>query len=502
MELRRYWAVMLEWWWLILLGPLMTASMTFLISRSLTEEYQASTILRIRERQSSASANYSDLLLSERLAGTYAQLIKTRPILDEVSQSFDPPISENSLRAAIAVALIPNSQLLRITIIQSDPALARDIANRLAEVFIAQNRNGQLEELARLQSAMASRGLSNTQEIVSAQTIALDSLTVAEPATVPDSPVRPRVFLNTLLAALVGLIVALGLAFLLDYLDDTVKTPEDMEAIPLVALGTVMRFPRSNGQDTRRSLMINDRSHISEAYRVLRTNIQFASMDKQLSTLLVTSASPLEGKTTTAANLAVAFAQAGKRVIVVDTDLRRPALHHHFNLTNDQGITNLLMSDTTDVEPYLKPTEVENLRVLTTGVRPPNPAELLGSARMSAVINHLKAVADIVLFDSPPVFAVADSSILSSLLDGVVLVLDTNKTRTRALIRVKETLAKGKATILGGVLNKLSRGGRSGYGYYYYYYYHYYSEDGVKKRRTGKRRDKAKDKDVSKPLSS
>jgi len=195
----------------------------------------------------------------------------------------------------------------------------------------------------------------------------------------------------------------------------------------------------------------NPRSPISEAYRALRTNIQFSSIDRSLHSLLVTSTSPEEGKSTVLANLAVTFAEAGSQVILVDADLRRPSLHVLFGLSNQVGLTTAVLDDGGALP--IQDTPVPNLRLLTSGPLPPNPAELLGSQRMDRIIEGLRAMADYVLFDSPPIVAVTDAAVLGRRLDGVLLVVDAGKTKRDHARRAKALLEKVNAHLLGVVLN-------------------------------------------------
>ncbi len=226
--------------------------------------------------------------------------------------------------------------------------------------------------------------------------------------------------------------------------------------------------------------MKHPRSIIAEAYRILRTNIQFSAIDKPLKSIVVSSPNPMEGKSVTIANLAVVMAQAGARVVIVDSDLRRPVIHKIFNLPNTEGLTSVLLQDRPLADGYLQSTEVENLQVLTTGPLPPNPSELLSSQKMTDLIENLKEEADVVLLDSPPSLPVTDAAVLSSKTDGTLLVTDAGTTRRGAARRAKEDLMRVGANILGVVLNKFSVRGASSY---YYYYYYYYSRDGDGRRR-------------------
>jgi non-specific protein-tyrosine kinase len=205
------------------------------------------------------------------------------------------------------------------------------------------------------------------------------------------------------------------------------------------------------------------RSPAAEAYRTLRTNIQFSSLDMPLRTLLVTSTAPDEGKSTTLANLAVTIAQAEQRVILVDCDLHRPGLHALFNLSNEQGLTNAILNQEDAALP-VQPTPVAGLSLLASGPLPPRPADLLGSRRMEAVIERLKSEADMILFDTPPVTAVTDAAVLATRLDGVLLVLQAGKTRRDRAREARRLLEKVKANIIGVVLNNARL--ETGYGYY------------------------------------
>lgn len=209
----------------------------------------------------------------------------------------------------------------------------------------------------------------------------------------------------------------------------------------------------------------NPRSPISEAFRTLRTNLEFTSLDKPIRSMVVTSASPEEGKSTTLANLAVTIAQAGKKVILVDCDLRRPSLHQIFDARNTPGFTDMMRDDALMNQPPLQETAVSNLSLLPSGTIPPNPAELLASRRMSDVIAALQQRAEIVLFDAPPVIAVTDAAVLSSKVDAVLLVVSAGKTKREHAKKAKALLDKVNAHLIGTVLNNV-KGEASLYQYY------------------------------------
>ena len=216
---------------------------------------------------------------------------------------------------------------------------------------------------------------------------------------------------------------------------------------------------------------LDPKSPVAEAFRTLRTNLQFSALDRELRTLLVTSAGPGEGKSTITLNLAIAITQSGKEVILVDADLRKPVIHKLFGLRNEIGLTNILVHG--PAEEALQETAVPNLKVVTSGPIPPNPAEMLASGMMDKVRDFLKERAEMVLFDCPPVVAVTDAAVLSRKVDGVLLVVQLGAVEREAARQAKALLENVDAPLLGVVINNVAESS----GYYYYYYYYYTSDD-------------------------
>lgn len=211
--------------------------------------------------------------------------------------------------------------------------------------------------------------------------------------------------------------------------------------------------------------MTSPKSPIAEQFRTIRTNIQFSSIDQELQTIIVTSSGPAEGKSTTTANLAVVFAQQGKRVLLIDSDLRKPTVHYTFRLENHVGLSNVLTRQST-LQEAVKETAQEKLWVLSSGPIPPNPSELLGSKGMQVLLEQAKEEYDVIILDTPPVLAVTDAQVLSNIADGVVLVVSSGKTETESAKKAKELLDSAKAKILGVVLNNKKAEDSQ---YYYYY---------------------------------
>jgi non-specific protein-tyrosine kinase len=283
---------------------------------------------------------------------------------------------------------------------------------------------------------------------------------------------------TVLLAAASGLLLAVGGIVLIEFLDDTVKSTDEMNQLTgLSVLGAISRIPGSASDE--KLLQLDETSFpILEAYRTLRTNLLVSSVDKPIQTLVVTSPVPRDGKSTTVANLGVIMAQAGKSVILVDADLRRSALHKLFQAPNRKGLTNVLLQSEPALDGWLQETGIDNLRLLSSGPLPPNPPELLGSQKMHRLFEHLTQEADLIIFDSPPLLAVTDATVLSMMADGVLVIADAEKTRRGALKEAVQNLQQAGANILGAVLNRVPLRG-SEYGYYRYDYY------GHRKRRRG-----------------
>jgi capsular exopolysaccharide synthesis family protein len=237
----------------------------------------------------------------------------------------------------------------------------------------------------------------------------------------------------------------------------------------------------------------NPRSPITESYRMLRTNIQYSSLDKPIKSLVITSSGPSEGKTITTANLAVVMAQAGSKVLVIDADLRRPAIHKVFGVNNRFGLTNILAENKL-FEEVVQKDGIENLDLLTSGPIPPNPAELLGSKKFENFLSYVRERYDYVIIDTPPCGSITDAAIVGRIVDGVILVASAGEVEIEAIQHAKENLQKVNANIIGVVLNKVNKQTSGYYYYYYYYYYHYQDDSGeIIKKKKGERRKKRKE---------
>jgi tyrosine-protein kinase len=298
-----------------------------------------------------------------------------------------------------------------------------------------------------------------------------------ERASLPEAPIRPRPLVNTALAALLGLMLAAGTVYTSEYLDDTLKTPEDVErALGLPVLGFVAEMQFKNQNVEAPYVSQEPRSPVSEAFRSLRTNLEFASVEEPIHTLLVTSPGPDEGKSTVAVNLAVILAISGKRVVLLDADMRRPKVHSFFGMPNRDGLSNLFRNPAlVHSVGRIKP-DLPNLRVITSGSLPPNPAELLGSRKMDQILAELCKLADVVVIDTPPSI-VADAQILAGKVDAILFVIWPGKTTSERARACLELFKRAGARVIGTVLNRIPRNRG-----FYYGGYEYYSPDSDSKR--------------------
>lgn len=310
----------------------------------------------------------------------------------------------------------------------------------------------------------------------------VDTAVVVDPALLPTEPIGRNLMQPIVAAAVAGLALGLSLAWMLEYIDYTVKTPEELDdlyGIPSQgAIGQVMGVQAS--QRTSSLITLSDpRSPTSEAFRSLRTSLRMAGVEKPVRSLMITSAGPGEGKTFVASNLAVSLALEGKRVILVDLDLRRPQVHATFGLQREPGFTDLAVDRERRIEDVLQATPVAKLQVMTCGTIPPHPSELLGSQRGADLIHEISERADIAIFDTPPAATVTDAVLVAQQVDAVLQVVLARGTRRDLVRRCKTLLERSGARLLGPVLNRV-QSDELGYYTNYYYYGGYYHEDGKK----------------------
>jgi non-specific protein-tyrosine kinase len=496
MDLRRQIAIVRAWLWLFIISVILAGGAAFLVSGAMSKIYQSQSTLIVGQSLTSANPDYNQLLAAQRLSQTYAAVVTTRPLAQRVIDKLTLRISPDQLLTEVRADAPANSALITITVSDTDPGKAAEIANAFSQELIdespaIQGKQADLQKSIQANIDSTQVQITQTQarqtRLVSLRaTYAallpnLDAnssnlLTIVEPAIAATAPSSPKTLLNIILAAVLGLLAAVGIAFLVEYLDDSITSSEEVQE--LTGLATLGVVPVMKGDKKRREMyrletLLNPRSPVAEAYRALRSNIEFASVDTPLKSLLVTSSLPKEGKTTTAGNLAIVFAQAGSRVLLVDADLRKPGLHSVFNLPNQHGLTSLFRDENASIASVAQDTELDRLKVITSGALPPNPAELLGSKRWLAILERLKSEADLVIIDSPPLQAVTDPALLCAAVDGTIFVIHARHTRRGAVRQGLDSLSRSGGKILGVTMNRLKQ---REYDQYYHMYYSYYSD--------------------------
>jgi capsular exopolysaccharide synthesis family protein len=284
-----------------------------------------------------------------------------------------------------------------------------------------------------------------------------NALSVIETAHSGKSPIRPRIHLNILLSSGLGLLLAIGIIFLWEFLDDTIKSSEDLSQFPqLNILGTVGRI---KGQTDSEKLIthLEHSSPITESYRMIRNKIRFGSIDNPAKSIVITSPEAEEGKSTIAVNLGITMAQANLKTILVDADLRHPVLHQILNVKISSGLADLINSPKIDIGVYLKSTSIENLHVITSGVSSQNHSEQLRSERIAEILKILEKKADVIIIDSPPALLTADTTVLANRADGVILVIRAEKSKGRAIKQTLIDLQVSNAHLVGCIFNQAQK---------------------------------------------
>ena len=425
--------------------------------------------------------NYQDavaqeaLLLNSGLGPNHPKVKAVRATQDVYAKQLEAQVSSirSALEKNLTTAQSTHDQLRK----RLDEINAKQLSTKNLSANYTRAKNAYIKEKLIL-DGVRTRAATQTMELAMPRV----AVSVKQKAEPPSTPARPRVGLNLMLGALVGLVMGVGLAFFIEYLDTSVKTMEDVEnllGVPVLAIiPQGIRLLHKEPGD----------SPDAEAYRILRTNIEFNRKNPQANTISLVSGGPGEGKSTTIANLAFICAQGGYSTLVVDADLRRPVQHELFDLNNNRGLTNYLTTDM-QLEDVILPTIVENLSVLPSGVLPSDAVGILNSQRMSDMIAELKLRYDIIFFDSPPMLGVSDASVLASEVDQTVIVVQHRRFPRAMLIRVKQAILGVGGTVLGVVLNNVDL--RHDQNYYYYTNYYGYYNPREKDSRRGETQDAA-----------
>jgi len=509
MDLKSLLGVVRAWLRMIILGTVAAAAIAYLITGTFPSVYVSSARIAVGQTYNALNPNAGQFQTALQLTNVYAEVANSRPIYEQMLELLGPD-ARRAASGDVSVDASDGLPIIEVTASSTDPELAAAMANAMAEVLVEQspaisgtgaatrtfveqnlessqrqieqiqgeiddlvaidNRStAQQQRLETLESRLANLQQSYATLLNFSTTAAANRLTIFEPAIAPTVPASPRPLFNTAIAAMIGLLVTTALAFTWEKLDDTIKDPDDVELA--TGLPTIGQIPQMPGDDRRPifyrlAALLYPRSPTAEAFRTLRTNIDFSAVDERVRGIVVTSAQAGEGKSVVAANLAVVFAQGGRRTLLVDADMRRPSAHALFKTPNDNGLTTLLLDPRASIDELARPTDEPNLRVITTGPVPPNPAELLGSHRMDGIFDRLLDAADVVVFDTPPVTVVTDAALLAVRPIATLLVVRSGKTREPAIRQGTSALSKVSARVLGVVLNALPErlAGQSYYG--------------------------------------
>jgi len=491
---------------LIVLVLLVAVAATFGIDKSRTKQYQSTATLYFLAQGVNSSSGGSTALSAQQLA-TDVELVQSAPVQKAVSKTLGVPAPP------VSVALVGTTQIADLTVQSTDPAFAARAANAYATAYISQTReqfvksqlaseasvqrqiNNLQTQIDSVQSQLAGTpssgavsqsalqtqltGLYLQQSALKSQLSQLQ-LTTAQsssggqlvtPAVPSATPSSPKIGRDIGIAIVAGLLVGIGFALLRDNLDDRVRGKDQLEqivpGIPVLGLIPVI----NEWRDQKRPYLVaqtHPKSPPSEAYRGLRTSVQFMALENPTKVLQITSPSAGDGKTTTSANLAWIMADAGQRVVLIGCDLRRPRIHEFFGLANDIGFTSVLLGEAKLQDALLRVPDQPRLHMLPTGPVPPNPSELLSSAKTREVFKHLRDYADIVVVDSAPVLPVTDAAVLSTHADAILLVVSAGMDSRRNVARSVEMLNQINAPLVGTVLNRAPE--TDSYAYYHYGY--------------------------------
>jgi capsular exopolysaccharide synthesis family protein len=448
-DLRHYLRILRVRWRLVVVCLLVAvggaAGLTFLS----TPQYAASAQLFVSTSQASADdgALSSGGQFAQQRVKSYAEIVDSETVTSAVIAELGLSTTPDELATHISATAPLNTVLINITVRMSDAGLAQRVANAVAQEFTT---------------------VASALERPEGQASSPVKVSVVREAGLPAAPVSPRVPLNLALGLVVGLALGVAAAIARETLDTSLKGAEDVRAaMALPTLGLIAFDPEAE----KRPLIVHDHPHStrSEAFRQVRTNLQFVNVDNPPRSIVVTSALPGEGKSTTTCNLAIALSQAGVRVIVVEADLRRPKLASYLGLEGAVGLTNLLVG-TARPEDVIQRWGNTELFVLPSGPTPPNPSELLGSLQMQELLAELESRADLVLLDAPPLLPVTDASVLASLASGAVMVARAGKTTREEASKAAQLLRGVDTEVYGAVLNMVPTKGPGAYRYGSYGY--------------------------------
>lgn len=456
MELYEYIRLIRKKWYIILVMAILSVGIGSVYSFYFLEPVYESSIPVIigseRERNESSAENgtqsYNDIMMYQKLVKTYCEFVKTKVVVEDAIENSGIKTTYEDAIKMISVDSQSDTEFLRISVKSANKLEAMMFANALAK---------SLKEI--------------TAEIKN-----IDNVMLVDEATLPTLPANKSPIVYIILSLFIGVCIAVALIILLDLLDNTVKDNEEVEKILDVSVIGSIPFDKQKNKDiTNDNCSLSNElttyykplSLVSEHYKSLRTNIQFSMIDKKSCIISVTSCAPSEGKSTVISNTAVTVAQSGKKVLLIDCDLRKPVIHKKFGLPNKRGLTNYLLGEFS-IDEVIQTTDVEKLSIITCGEIPPNPSEILTSQKYYDLIDSLKAKYDYIFIDAPPILVVTDAQIIASKVDGMLLVAEYGSTEKKVLEKAKECLDRVEGKCIGVIINQipLKEMGYYGYGRY------------------------------------
>ena len=440
---------LLKKWYIIAFCVLAFGIGSFIYSDSIKKPIYESNTSLVLTKTNDNTITQNDLVMNQKLVYTYSELIKSKLVLNQVIDNLDLNITYKELVSEINVTSVENTELIKVTVRDFDSEKSYKIANEIAKVFC--NQVTKLYEI--------------------------NNVSIVDKAIKPKKAANDNVLKDLVLGIGAGILLSVGTLFVIFYFDDTIKSSEDIEDLNLPIIGKVLKERRKRSRKNN-IVKVNElivatspKSVISEGIKTVRTNLSFSSVDKELKSLLLTSSMPGEGKSFISANLATAFAQTDKTVLLIDCDMRRGRQNKIFGVANDKGLSDLLVSDyEAKYSEFVKATKVKKLYLLPCGTFPPNPSELLDSEKFKKIVAFLKTKFDIVIFDGVPCNGLPDSIIIAALVDETIIVSAEGLTPKDLLKNTKKELESVNANIAGIILNKVNGNTNKYYGRYYSYY--------------------------------
>lgn len=513
MEINAYIRPLLRWWRLIFIVTMLAILASTVSTMFQPDVFVSRTTLVIGTTILDPNPDSGQIYIAQQLAGIYADMVRREPI----QQATMDALGINWLPQYQA-RVVPNTQMVEISVTDTNPQRAQIIANELAQQLMLQspaiggtetsvrqefirqqlsNLQIQIQEtetrIEELQASLAGLNsasqIANVETEIREQTVKLNSLresyagflansqegalnilSIIEPANLPSRSVGTNRFTVIALAGLVGFSLGAGAAYLLEFLDRTIKTTSDVERIfKMPVIGYISEIPSNDNISTY--VNMHPSSVVAENFRLLRANIEFLQVGNPIKTILITSPSQGNGKTTTATNLALSIAQSDQEVVLVDADFRRPAIHKSINVAKDPGLSDLIRNKS-DLDGVVRRWKDSNLQIVTSGTVPPNITEVVGSKRIASILDDIREKYELVIIDAPPLI-IADSYDLASKVDGVILIVVPGETSEEQAKTIKEQLDRSGARLLGIVFNKISE--QSAHSYYDYQYRSLYS---------------------------